>query len=435
MKGDEELVGTSLIVFFFAILLFAGMPVAFVLGITGILSIIAMGTIPLTVLPQKMWTSLDSFPLMALPLFILASEIMNHSGITKGIIDLCKMIVGRLRGGLAYTNVASSAIFASISGSASATAAAIGSIMVPAMEKEGYDKDTSAALTASASILGPIIPPSTSAVILGVSAQLSIGALFIAGYVPGVLFALGLGIYIFIVGKRRNFPVDTTRYKKSEVYNILKQSIPAILMPLIIIGGILSGVFTATESAAIACFYGILVGMFYMKTLKLKDLPNMFLKAGVLTGAINIILGTSNVLGWSITIQQVPQMIADWMLSLSENPHVILLLILALFLIVGLFMEIAVAIIMLTPILFPIVISIGVDPLHFGIIMLFALTIGMVTPPLGLSLFVMTAVANTTIGGIMKRIYPQIIIAVLVLLLITFVPELTLWLPRLFNLG
>ncbi|MBO1001822.1 TRAP transporter large permease [Pseudogracilibacillus auburnensis] len=424
-----------LIIILFVVILFAGMPVAYVLGITGLLSLIAIGTVPLTALPQKMWTSLDSFPLMALPLFILASEIMNHSGITKGIIDLCKMLIGRFRGGLAYTNIASSAIFASISGSASATAAAIGSIMVPAMEKEGYDKDTSAALTASASILGPIIPPSTSAVILGVSAQLSIGALFIAGYVPGILFALGLGLYIFFIGKRRNFPIDNTRYNKPEVVAILKNSIPAILMPLIIIGGILSGVFTATESAAIACLYGILVGMFYMKTLRVKDLPNMFLKAGILTGAINIILGTSNVLGWTITINQIPQLIANWLLNLSENPHIILLLIIVLFLIVGLFMEIAVAIIMLTPILFPIIISLGVDPLHFGIVMLFALTIGMVTPPLGLSLFVMTAVANTSIGGIMKRIYPQIIIAVIVLLIITYIPELTLWLPRLFNIG
>lgn len=424
-----------LIIILFVVILFAGMPVAYVLGITGLLSLIAIGTVPLTALPQKMWTSLDSFPLMALPLFILASEIMNHSGITKGIIDLCKMLIGRFRGGLAYTNIASSAIFASISGSASATAAAIGSIMVPAMEKEGYDKDTSAALTASASILGPIIPPSTSAVILGVSAQLSIGALFIAGYVPGILFALGLGLYIFFIGKRRNFPIDNTRYNKPEVVAILKNSIPAILMPLIIIGGILSGIFTATESAAIACLYGILVGMFYMKTLRVKDLPNMFLKAGILTGAINIILGTSNVLGWTITINQIPQLIANWLLNLSENPHIILLLIIVLFLIVGLFMEIAVAIIMLTPILFPIIISLGVDPLHFGIVMLFALTIGMVTPPLGLSLFVMTAVANTSIGGIMKRIYPQIIIAVIVLLIITYIPELTLWLPRLFNIG
>lgn len=422
------------IMLLFAVILFAGMPVSFVLGITGLLSLYAIGTVPLTALPQNMWTSLDSFPLMALPLFILASEIMNHGGITKGIIDLCKILIGRFRGGLAYTNIASSAIFSSISGSASATAAAVGSIMVPAMEKEGYDKDTSAALTASASILGPIIPPSTSAVILGVSAQVSIGALFIAGYVPGILFALGLGLYVFSIGKKRGFPIDRTKYNKSDVLSVLRNSIPAILMPLIIIGGILSGVFTATESAAIACLYGILVGMFYMKTLKLKDLPNMFLKAGVLAGAINIILGTSNVLGWTITVNQIPQQITNWMLSLSENPHIILLLILALLLIIGLFMEIAVAIIMLTPILFPIVTNLGVDPLHFGIVMLFALTIGMVTPPLGLSLFVMTAVANTSIGGIMKRIYPQIIIAVIVLLIITFIPALTLWLPRLFGL-
>src|SRR5699024_4786356 len=204
---------------------------------------------------------------------------MNSSGITKGIIDLCKLIIGRVRGGLAYTNVASSAIFASISGSASATAAAIGSIMVPAMEKEGYEKDTSAALTASASILGPIIPPSTSAVILGVSAQLSIGALFLAGYIPGILFALGLVLYIFFIGKRRSFTIDNTKYRKKEVFSILKNSIPAILMPLIIIGGIVSGIFTATESAAIACLYGIIVGLFYMKSLKIKDLPNMFLRA------------------------------------------------------------------------------------------------------------------------------------------------------------
>ncbi len=422
------------LILFFSVFILTGMPITYVLGITGLMSIILMGNIPLVALPQMMWTSLDSFPLMALPFFILAGEIMNTSGITVGLIDLSKLLVGRFRGGLAYASVVACTFFASITGSASATAAAVGGMMVPSMEKEGYDKDFSAATIAAASVLGPIIPPSTVMVMLAVTAGLSIGGLFLTGYVPGILYSIGLMVYISYKAKKENYPINKMEMTNKEKLQVIKSSVPAAIMPLIMMGGILGGVFTATEAAAVSCVYGLFVGFFYMKTLKLKDLPVMITRTAVLTAAIDFILAGSNVLGWTLTVYQVPRIVAEWFLSISTNPIVILMLINILFLIMGCFMEIMVSVVMLTPILFPLVESLGIHPLHFGIVMIFNLCIGMATPPLGLSLFVMCGISKTTIERITKAILPQIAVAIIVLLLITYIPAIPLALPRLFGL-
>lgn len=418
----------------FFVLIFSGMPIAYVLGITGFASLVLMGTIPLKVLPQMMWTSLDSFPLMALPFFILAGEVMNHSGITKRLIDLSKLLVGRYKGGLAYTSVVASTFFASISGSASATAAAVGGMLIPPMVEEGYDKDFTGATITAASVVGPIIPPSTSMVILAVTANLSVAGLFLSGYIPGILFSAAIMFYIRYKAHKYNYPTNELRLTRKEKYETLKYSLPALLMPIIILGGILGGVFTATEAAAMACVYGLLVGFFYTKTLKLSALPQMFIRTAVTTASIDLILATSNILGWSLTVFQIPQHITTFFLSLSKNPYVILFLLNILLLIMGCFMEIVVTIVMLSPILFPLVTQLGIHPLHFGIVMIFNLCLGMATPPLGLSLFVCCNIAKTTIEGITREIWPMIALAVIVLMFITYIPIISMFLPKLFGL-
>lgn len=425
--------GQLLIIAFF-VLIFTGMPISYVLGITGVASLLLIGTVPLKVLPQMMWASLDSFPLMALPFFILAGEIMNHSGITKSLIDMSKLIVGKHKGGLAYTSVVASTFFASISGSASATAAAVGGMLIPPMIDEGYDKNFTAATITAASVVGPIIPPSTSMVILAVTANLSVGGLFLAGYVPGILFSLGIMLYIRYKAHRYDYPTNMLRLSRREKIDAFKFSLPALFMPLIILGGILGGIFTATEAAAVACIYGILIGFFYTKTLSIRDLPSMFVRTAMVTAPIELILATSNILGWSMTVFKIPQQITTYFLSLSTNPYVILLLLNILLLIMGCFMEIVVTIVMLSPILFPLVTSLGIHPLHFGIVMIFNLCLGMATPPLGLSLFVSCGIAKTTIEGITKEIWPMIVISIIVLLLITYVPIVSMFLPKIFGL-
>jgi tripartite ATP-independent transporter DctM subunit len=346
--------GSTLILAFF-ILLFLGMPIAYVLSITGLMSLVLMSTVPLKVLPQMMWVSLDSFPLMALPFFILAGEIMNQSGITKSLINLSKLLVGKYKGGLAYASIVASTFFASISGSASATAAAVGGMLIPPMVEDGYDKDFTAATITAASVVGPIIPPSTSMVILAVTAGVSVGGLFLAGYIPGILYSLGLMLYVRYKARKYNFPTNELVLTTREKISVIKYSLPAVLMPLIILGGILGGIFTATEAAAMACVYGLFVGFFYTKNLSVKNLPKMFIRTAVITASIDLILATSNILGWSLTVFQIPQQVTQYFLSISTNPYVILLLINVLLLIMGCFMEIVVTIIMLTPILFPLV--------------------------------------------------------------------------------
>lgn len=425
--------GNTLIVGFF-VLLFSGMPIAYVLSLTGLASLILFGSIPLKVLPQMMWVALDSFPLMALPFFILAGEIMNHSGITRSLIDLSKLLVGRYKGGLAYTGVVASTFFASISGSASATAAAIGGMLVPPMVEDGYDKDFAAATITAASVVGPIIPPSTPMVILAVTAGLSVGGLFLAGYVPGLLYSLGLMVYIGYRAKKTNLPTNELVLTRKEKLLVIRNSLPAVLMPLIILGGILGGIFTATEAAAMACIYGLLIGFFYTKNLTFKVLPSMFVRTAIITAAIDLILATSNILGWSLTVFQIPQQVAQHFLSISTNPYVILFLINILLLIMGCFMEIVVTIIMLTPILFPMIKSLGIHPLHFGLVMIFNLCIGMATPPLGLSLFVACRIADTTIEKISMQIWPMILVSIIILLAITYWPDLSMFLPRVFGL-
>ena len=420
---------TLSIVGVFILTLFLGMPIAFVLGVTGLVMVLFID-VPLTVLPNRMWSQLATFPFLAVPFFILAGEIMNEAGITQRLVNFANLLVGRIRGGLGQVNIMASMLFAGITGSAIGDTAALGSIMIPAMEKEGYDKDFSVAVTASSSIIGPIIPPSLLMIILGVAAEQSIGTLFVAGYVPGILIGISLMILTYFIAIRRNytFRAERTSFKQGLV--IFRKAIIPLLMPIIIIVGILAGIFTATEAAAVACVYALFVGLFVTKTLKLKRLPDLFIRSALLTASLHLIVSMSGISGFAVTVLQLAEKMSQAVTQISSNPFVILLLLNIVLLIIGMFMEPTVSIIILVPILFPLIEAIGIHPIHFGIIMLMNLTIGVATPPLGLVLFTASSVGKISVERLVWAIWPFLLIEFVILLLITYIPALTLTIPR-----
>jgi len=417
----------------FCLTLFLGMPIAFVLGITGALLILVID-VPLTVLPNRMWSQLATFPFLAVPFFILAGEIMNEAGITQRLVRFANLLVGRVRGGLGHVNIVSSMLFAGITGSAIGDTAALGSIMIPAMEKEGYDKDFSVAVTAASSIIGPIIPPSLLMIILGVAAEESIGTLFVAGYVPGLLVGLSLMALTYWYAIRRNYSFRSERMRLGEAAKITKDAIVPLLMPIIIIGGILGGVFTATEAAAVACVYALVVGFFITRTLALKRLPILFVRSALLTAALHLIVSLSGISGFAITVLQLAQKLTMIVTQISSDPMVVLMMLNILLLVVGMFIEPTVSIIILVPILFPLIKSLGIHPIHFGLVMLINLTIGVATPPLGLVLFTACSVGKISLERLVKAIIPFLLVELAVLVLVTYIPSLTLTIPRLLGL-
>lgn len=409
------------------------MPIAFVLGITGVLMVMFID-VPLTVLPNRMWSQLATFPFLAVPFFILAGEIMNAAGITQRLVKFANLLVGRIRGGLGHVNIVASMLFGGITGSAIGDTAALGSIMMPAMEKEGYDKDFSVAVTASSSIIGPIIPPSLLMIILGVAAEESIGTLFIAGYVPGILIGLSLMLLTYWYAIKRNYTFRSKKATFKEALVIIRDAIIPLLMPIIIIGGILCGVFTATESAAVACIYALFVGFFVTRTLKLKQLPILFVRSALLTASLHLIVSMSGISGFAITVMQLAEKLTVLVTQLSSEPLVILMLLNVLLLIVGMFVEPTVSIIILVPILFPLIKSLGIHPIHFSMIMLMNLTIGVATPPLGLVLFTACSIGKISLERLVKAIIPFLLVEFVVLILVTYIPAITLTIPRLLNL-
>lgn len=417
----------------FFVTLFLGMPIAFVLGIAGALLILVVD-VPLTVLPNRMWSQLATFPFLAVPFFILAGEIMNEAGITQRLVKFANLLVGRIRGGLGHVNIVSSMLFAGITGSAIGDTAALGSIMIPAMEKEGYDKDFSVAVTAASSIVGPVIPPSLLMIILGVAAEESIGTLFVAGYVPGLLIGLSLMALTYWYAIHRNYSFRSERTTLGEAARIIKDAVIPLLMPIIIIGGILGGVFTATEAAAVACVYALIVGFFITRTLTLKRLPVLFIRSALLTAALHLIVSLSGISGFAITVLQLAQKLTMTVTQISSDPLVILMLLNILLLVVGMFIEPTVSIIILVPILFPLIKSIGIHPIHFGLVMLINLTIGVATPPLGLVLFTACSVGKISLERLVKAIIPFLIVELVILALVTYIPSITLVFPRLLGM-
>jgi len=417
--------------FFFTLAL--GIPIAFVLGITSLIALIALSNIPLHLIPQRLFTGMDSFPIMAVPFFILAGNLMNASKITDRIIDFSKLLVGRIRGGLGHVNIVASMFFAGISGSAVADTSALGSILIPAMVRERYSTAYSAAVTASSSIIGPIIPPSIPMVILAMIANLSVGGLFLGGVLPGIFIGFGLMGVNYIISRKRNYEKSQEPFRWKDFSKAFLGAIIPLLMPLIILGGILGGIFTPTEAASVAVVYSLFVGFFILRTLSLKDLPNIFFRSMVLTSTILIVFGMANAFSWILATQQIPQKVSQSILSISRNPYVILFLINIFLLIVGCFLEGLAAIMILVPILMPLVTQVGINPMHFALIVVVNLMIGLITPPVGLCLIVVCGVARMKVGPVLKEILPFLLVEIIILFIITYFPWFTLTLPRLFK--
>jgi len=418
----------------FFLTLALGIPIAFVLGITALVAVIVLPNVPLHLIPQRLFTGMDSFPIMAVPFFILAGNLMNASKITDRILDFSKLLVGRIRGGLGHVNIVASMFFAGISGSAVADTSALGSILIPAMEREGYSTRYSAAVTASSSIIGPIIPPSIPMVIMAMFTNLSVGGLFLAGVLPGIFIGFGLMAVNYVISRRRNYQKIVEPIQWQAFLKTLLGAIIPLLMPLIILGGILTGVFTATEAASVAVAYALFIGLFILRTLSLKDLPNIFFRSMVLTSTILIVFAMANAFGWILATQEIPQKVSQYILSISRDPFVILLLVNIFLLIVGCFLEGLAAIMITVPILMPLVTQVGINPMHFGLIVVVNLMIGLITPPMGLCLIVVCGVAKMKLGPLLKEIIPFLMVEVIILFVITYMPWFTLTLPRLFKL-
>ncbi|MBD1381444.1 TRAP transporter large permease [Metabacillus arenae] len=415
----------------FLILLFLGVPIAFSLGISSLVYLV-MADIPLNIISQKMFSGINSFVLLCIPGFILAGNLMNYGGITDRIIQFANNFIGHIRGGLGLATVGSSMGFAGISGTALAETASIGSVMIPAMKKAGYDAGFSAAVTSSSSTVGPIIPPSLPLIIIGTMASLSIGDLFLAGAIPGVILGIGLLIVTYFISVKRNYPKGPRQPVKVVVKSFFS-AFWALFMTFVILYGILGGIFTPTEASIVAVLYAFVVGLFIYKELKIKDIPKILLDSMVGTASIMILVGLANLFGWILVSEHIPPMVADLILSISTNPIIVILLINLLLLFVGMFMETIAAIVILFPVLLPIADHIGMDPIHFGVMMVLNLIIGLSTPPVGVCLYVASSIGKVPVGRTVKELMPFIAVSLFVLLLVSYIPQLTLYLPSLFN--
>ena len=405
------------------------MPIAFSLGFSSFIYIL-FSDIPLSILPERMFSGIDSFVILCVPGFILAGNLMNVGGITDRIIHFCMALIGHVRGGLGLANVGSSMVFAGISGTAISDTVSIGSVMIPAMIKRGYDAEFSAAVTASSSTVGPIIPPSLPMVIAGTVTGLSVSRLFVAGIIPGLLLGFGLGIVSYLISVKRNHPKED-RLPFREVVRSFFSAFWAILMTLIILGGIMGGFFTPTEAAMIAVFYALIVGFFVYGELKLAALPKIIFDSAVTTASLMVLVGFANVFAWILTSEEIPLMVTQAMLSISSGPIGYIILVNILLIFVGMFMETIAALMILMPILLKPAIALGIDPIQFAIMCVLNLVIGLTTPPVGVCLFVASSIAKFSVGRLSVALIPFIAVSFIVLMLVSFVPQVTLFLPNL----
>ena len=413
----------------FFITLILGFPIAFCLGLSSMAYLLLTG-IPLVSIPLKMYSGLDVFVLLSIPGFVLAGNIMNASGITDRIIRFSNHLVGHIRGGLSLANIGASMLFAGISGTAIADTASIGSIMIPAMKKEGYKTDFSCAVTAASSTVGPIIPPSVPMIIAGTLTGLSVGRLFVAGALPGILLAIGLMIVSYYISVKKKHPKRAKSNAKQVFWGFF-DAFWALMMTVVILVGIVGGIFTPTEASVVAVVYALFVGLFIYKELKIKAIPRVILDSTITTVSLMILVGFANLFGWILILEQVPQTIAESMLHLTNNKILILLLINLLLIVVGSFMETLAALLILFPILLKVAITVGIDPTQFAVIAVLNLIIGLTTPPVGVCLFVASGIGKIPVEKVSKAGIPFLIVSLLVLLLVTYIPQISLYLPGL----
>lgn len=423
---------TALLFISMIVLLIVGVPIAFVLCGSSIIAILSTGDIHNAIVIQRMFSGSGSFTLLAIPFFVLAGNLMSSGGISKRLVNLCNSLFGHISGGLAMVAIITCAFFAAISGSSAATAAAVGTIIIPEMLKHKYDKDFAGATVASSAELGVIIPPSIGLIQYGVATGTSISDLFMAGFLPGIFICLVLCVVAHFLCKKQGFE-PSKKATGEEKKQAFKDAILAILMPVIILGGIYSGVFTPTEAAVIAVFYGLIVGVFVYKEIKLSDIPRILTDSAITMSTVLLIMSASTIFGWILTKLQIPQAVAKGFLGISASKYVFLLLVNILLLFIGMFCEAGAAMVILAPLLAPVAQTLGIDLVHFGIIMMANLAIGMMTPPVGVNLYVVCDTAKVKIEGMFPYLVKYFLALVAGVLIITYVPQLSLLLVNLFG--
>lgn len=416
----------------FVVTLLIGVPIAFCLGLAGLIAMVVWGKVSLILIPQRMFTGVDSFVLMAVPFFMLAGELMGTSGILSRLLRFSDLVVGGMRGGLAQINIVSSMVFAGVSGSAIADASALGSALIPTMRKQ-YGNEFASSVCASAAVMGPIIPPSIPMVIYALVANVSVAALFISGIIPGLMIGLGMMMIAYVIAVRRKYEWRREPISRADACVRMREALPALLMPLIIIGGILFGIVTPTEAGAIAVFYGVVVGFFVTRELRWSHFPPALLRSGIATAVVFFLVATSNVVSWLLSAMNVPTMLGDVVRSISDNPLIFLLIVNVLLLVVGCLIDNVVAMIMLAPILAPIAKTYGIDPLHFGFIFVMNGVLGLLTPPFGLVLFVICAISKISVLSLSRAVLPFLIWQIVVLAVCTYVPVVVVGLPHFFG--
>lgn len=413
-------------------LIIIGVPIAYSLGLSSAFLIFAHLKLPVVIVAQHMFAAVDSFSFLAIPFFMLAGAFMSYGGVTKRLINFAHSLVGSFKGGLAQVVAVSGMFFGAISGSSAATTAAIGAVMIDAMEEKGYEKEFTAGVVAAGGMVGIIIPPSITLVVYGVIAGVSIGELFLGGFGPGLLMGVLMCILSYFICKKRGWGGEG-KFKIGNVFKAFLDSFWALLMPVIIIGGIYGGIFTPTEAAAVACVYGLIIGFFVYKELKIRDLPKIISKAVYSTTVIMFIVAAAKVFGWILTNAMIPQQIGAFITAIAPNRIVFLIYMNIILLVLGTMVNPSAAVVILTPILLPTVIQFGISPIFFGVLMVVNLAIGNVTPPVGLDLFVVSAVTGISIDRIARAMFPYLLILILGLIIVTYVPDIIMFLPNLLS--
>jgi C4-dicarboxylate transporter, DctM subunit len=416
----------------FALLLLGGLPVGFVLGLVALINALKEGGIDFYVFPQQMFVGVNKFVLMSIPFFILAGELMNAGGLTRRIVAFALSVVGFVRGGLALSIVVAEVIFSGLTGSAQADAAALGSVMVPSMKKQGYDVDFSAALVSASAVLGPVIPPSIMMVVYGAAGEVSLGALFAAGFVPGFVCGGFLLLMTYGYALRRGYPKGEP-FALAHVGRVLGESALAVFAPILVLGGIWAGVFTPTEAAAVAVGYAFITGYWIYRELDLRAVPRILRDTAVLTSSVMFVMATASVFAWLLTYQRVPQLAAQFALETLKSPQTFFLVVNVLLLFIGSWMDPIATVIVLTPILLPVAVGLGVHPVHLGVVVVYNLSIGLAHPPMGYILYIMSAIAGISVERLTKSIWPFLLLHVAVLALITYFPRIVMILPHAFG--